>query len=53
VGGLTPSITTLDRNTDVLAEKACEALLQVIDGNKAVSMETVVPVSLIERDSTR
>ena len=49
----TPSITTLDRNADVLAEKACEVLLQMLNGNKAVSMETVVPVSLIKRDSTR
>lgn len=49
----TPSITTLDRNTDVLAEKACEILLQMIEGRKDIGTETVVPVSLVKRDSTR
>ncbi len=49
----TPSITALDRNTDTLAEKACDILLQMIESGGKVGMETVVPVSLIKRDSTR
>lgn len=49
----TPAVTALDRNSNVLAEKACDILLQILDGQQDISMETVVPVSLVERDSTR
>ena len=49
----TPALTTLDRNADALAEKACEVLLRVINGDSGIDMETLVPVSLVQRDSTR
>lgn len=48
----TPSVTALDRNPGVLAEKACRLLLRLMEG-EAVPMEHVVPVGLVKRDSTR
>ena len=48
----TPSVTALDRNPGVLAEKACQILLGRIRG-EAVPMENRVPVGLVRRDSTR
>ena len=47
-----PSITSIDRNPALLAKKACELLLDEIEG-KEVQTENVIEVSLIERDSTR
>lgn len=49
----TTSITALDRNPDVLAGKACELLLKMISGEHEVDLETIIPVSLVKRDSTR
>lgn len=48
----TPSVTALDRNPGVLAERACQILLQLIRG-ETVPMENVVPVGIVKRDSTR
>ncbi len=45
-------ITSIDRNPALLAKKACEILLDEIEG-KEVQTENVIEVSLIERDSTR
>lgn len=47
-----PAISALDRKPQLLAEKACRCLLDQIDG-KPVPPETIIPVSLIRRDSTR
>ena len=47
-----PAITALDRNPAALAQKACQILLASIRGEE-VSIENIVPVSLIKRDSTR
>ena len=47
-----PAITALDRNPRLLAETAVRCLLDRIEG-KAVAPETVIPVSLCRRDSTR
>ena len=47
-----PSITSLDRNPASLAEKACQILLDLIEG-KEVNRENIIGVSLVERDSTR
>lgn len=49
----TPGITALDRNPDVLAEKACEALLGKLKGIQPEKDKIIVPVSLVRRDSTR
>ena len=49
----TPAITALDRNPKVLAETACSILLGLIAGEANGSIENIVPVSLVERDSTR
>ncbi len=47
-----PSITSLDRNPASLAAKACQILLDLIEG-KEVNKENIIGVSLVERDSTR
>ncbi len=47
-----PAVSALDRRPDLLAEKACGCLLDRIAG-KPVPPETIIPVSLIRRDSTR
>ncbi|MBR2601975.1 MAG: substrate-binding domain-containing protein, partial [Clostridia bacterium] len=47
-----PAITALDRQPDLLAEKAARYLLDLMNG-KAVPTETLIPVHLCKRDSTR
>ena len=47
-----PAITALDRNPRMLAETAVRCLLDRIAGNP-VPPETIIPVSLCKRDSTR
>ena len=47
-----PSITAIDRNGTLIAQKAAEIISNLFD-KKAVSLETVIPVSLVKRDSTR
>ena len=47
-----PAVTALDRKPQLLAETACRSLLDQMAG-KPVQMETMIPVSLIRRDSTR
>ena len=47
-----PAITALDRRPQELAETACRCLLNLIAG-KPVATETIIPVSLCKRDSTR
>ena len=47
-----PALTALDRRPQELAESACRCLLDCIAG-KSVPAETIVPVSLFRRDSTR
>ena len=47
-----PAITALDRNPRLLAETAVRCLLQCMAG-KPVEKETIIPVSLCKRDSTR
>lgn len=49
---VSPSITAIDRNSEELSKKACEILLKKISGEE-VAETTIVPVSLIKRDSTR
>lgn len=47
-----PSITSLDRKSDLLAEKACDILEKLIR-HEDTPMENVVEVALQKRDSTR
>lgn len=47
-----PAITALDRKARLLAETAVRCLLDRIAG-KPVPPETIIPVSLCKRDSTR
>ena len=47
-----PSITSIDRNPELLAKKACEVLLKKINGEETDN-ENIIPVSLVKRDSTR
>lgn len=49
----TPAITALDRNPDRLAQSACELLLRLLSGETDIPLQTVVPVSIVKRDSTR
>lgn len=49
---VSPSISAIDRNPEILSQKACEILLQKIR-KEAVDEQVIVPVSLIKRDSTR
>ena len=48
-----PSVTSLDRKADKLAEKACEIMDQLVRGQTPASFENVIPVTLEKRDSTR
>lgn len=47
----TPSITTIERYPEQLANTGCDLLLKMIKGEQVPS-ETVVPVKLVEREST-
>ena len=49
----TPAITALDRNPAQLAQKACAILLRRLSGETDLPLQTVVPVSIVKRDSTR
>ena len=48
-----PSITSLNRKTDILAEKACSLLEGLIRKKQDLPSEIIVPVSIDRRDSTR
>ncbi len=47
-----PSITSLDRNPAALAEKACRQLLRLMR-KETCETETIIPVGIVKRDSTR
>lgn len=47
----TPSITSIDRAPQELADMGCKVLLNLIDGQEA-PFETQIPVTLVEREST-
>lgn len=47
-----PSITALDRNTEKMAQIACDQLLAQIE-EKPFKLEEIVDITLIRRDSTR
>ncbi len=49
----TPSISTIERNPKMLAEKGCEVLLNMIQGKDIGSIDTIVPVVLVERESSK
>ena len=49
----TPSISTIERNPKMLAEKGCEILLNMIQGKDIGSIDTIVPVVLVERESSK
>lgn len=46
----TPQITTVQRHPELMAQKGCEALLDLIAG-RTPAMETVIPVELVRRRS--
>lgn len=49
--GITP-ITALERNSKQMADTACEVLGKIMNGQPA-PYENIIPVSLVERESTR
>jgi len=49
----TPTLTSIDINSPLLAKKAIEKLEGMIKGEEPKPFHTVVPVSLITRESTR
>lgn len=49
----TPPLSSIERNPERLAHTGCDILLDLIDGQSPERMETVIPVSLVERESSR
>lgn len=49
----TPSISTIERNPKALAEKGCSVLLNMIEGKNIDPINTIVPVVLLERESSK
>ena len=47
-----PSITAIDRKPETIAEKAVEVLLKLLSKEETENIN-IIPVSLVERDSTR
>ena len=47
-----PSITAIDRNPEEIAKKSVEILMKLLNQEEC-SYDNIVPVSLVERDSTR
>lgn len=49
-----PLISTVSRNTSKMTNEACQWLLDIINGEKKMSNDTIiVPTSVIERESTK
>lgn len=49
---MSPTISTVDRHTDVLAQDAVLALVAMLSGEEAASDRIVVPHQVIERETT-
>lgn len=47
-----PKISTIAQDTDEFGKRSVEELFELIDNEKAVSKDLVIPVSLIKREST-
>lgn len=47
-----PAVTALDRNTDLMAQRAVELLKDLMQG-RSCKYENIIPVSLVKRESTR
>lgn len=47
-----PSISSVDRDVDQLAERGVEALLRLLADEKALSLDVIVPHSIVERETT-
>ena len=48
----TPPLTSVERNTARMAQKACQVLMQMIDGQTPPQMEICIPTDLVIREST-
>jgi len=48
-----PSISTISRNTVMLASEGCRILLDMLDGKTPENLETIVPAYIVERESTK
>lgn len=48
----TPALTSVERNSTKMAQKACEVLLQMIAGETPAESEIYIPTDLVEREST-
>jgi LacI family transcriptional regulator len=49
---MSPTISTIDRHTDVLAQDSAMALLAMLEGERPVGDKVVVPHRVIERETT-
>lgn len=49
----TPPLSSIERYPQQIASRSCEVLLNMIDHGTADDMEVIVPVSLVERKSTK
>ena len=47
-----PSISSVDRDVDQLAERGVEALLRLLADEEAPSLDVIVPHSIVERETT-
>ncbi|WP_078551703.1 LacI family DNA-binding transcriptional regulator [Bacillus alkalicellulosilyticus] len=50
---ITPALTTIKQNTDLIGESAADALLNQIDKKNKVYTAVTIPVELVIRDSTK
>lgn len=49
----TPQLTTISQNISIKAERAADALFQMIREKKKMSMNEIIEVELVERQSVR
>lgn len=50
---ISPPLSSIERNPQKIANRACELLLRLIAGEKDEMADIVVPVDLVERESSR
>lgn len=49
---ISPSLSSLERHADQMAQRGAEALLAMMSGSKPPSREVIIPHEVIEREST-
>ena len=49
----TPPLSSIERHPRKMAEQACQVLLDLMEGREPEEMETVIPIHLMERESSQ